>query len=140
VVDLRKEDGMDILDGIGLKPPEHDVVSEEYIITKALQFMEEGLGESTTQWLVDEDEDLVELVQGGLEMLGCGRGFSRDEPLTGMGIGAFYRMMSIIGFESKFQAIRDSPPGKFLDHLVMEHRVTGMAAHMYNLLERPSVS
>jgi hypothetical protein len=139
-VDLHKEVTMDILDGIDLKLPKHDVMSEAYITTKALHFTEEGLGESTTQWLVDEDEELVELVLGGLEMLGGGRGFSRKEPLTGMGIGAFYRMMSIIGFERKFQAVCGSPPGQFLDLLVMEHRITGIVAHMYNLVERPSVT
>lgn len=118
---------------------EHEVMAQGYIEEKARRCADEGLGERAELWLQSQGRDLVTAVQSGMRQIADGRGFSPESPLEGIGISAFYRMMTIIGFRCAGQELCDTVRGCFLDKMVMKHEVTGMVVHMYNLVEKPQV-
>jgi hypothetical protein len=115
----------------------HDLTAQGYIEHKASRMAEEGLGERAVAWLRSGGEGLVAVVLDGLRQIQDGCGFSEEQPLTGIGISGFHRMMAILGFRCRQQSLCSMSEEGMLDRMVMQHKVTEMVARMYNLVERP---
>jgi hypothetical protein len=120
--------------------PEHRVMAQGYIEEKARRCVETGLDRRAEMWLASQGSNLVPAVLSGMRQIADGNGFSPESPLEGIGISAFYRMLAIIGFRCQGQMLCDTVDGCFLDRMVMKHQVTGMVAHLYNLVEIPLMS
>ena len=117
----------------------HDLTAQGYIEFKATRLVEEGLGDRAMGWLGSGGPRLVEAAQDGLRQIVDGRGFSMDGALTGIGIAGFHRMMAILGFRCRKQSLCSMDEAGILDKMLMQHKVTGIVAQMYNLVDRPKL-
>ena len=108
-----------------------------YLLSKARRYVKlgpQGYRADDALGMPPEDcpEPVLAAIRCGMEQLCALRGWSRDEPLEGIGIDGFYALLRTLHFEVEFQLASQLDDGTFLDEMHMRHSVTGRHIVLYN--------
>jgi len=109
-----------------------------YIYAKAEIFLRMNPGIAEKEWKRDfrVPDKYHEKIRSGLEQILAGAGQKREQPLRGIGICAFYALMSIIGLKVVSQAA-EFGEDDVLDTMTLEQHITGNQVIIFNLVDHP---
>ena len=109
-----------------------------YILAKARMFLRMNEGIAEKEWKRDfgVPDKYHEKIRSGLEQILAGAGQKREQPLRGIGICAFYALMSIIGLKVVSQAA-EFGEDDVLDTMTLEQHITGKQVIIFNLVDHP---
>jgi hypothetical protein len=100
-----------------------------YIVTKAHHRKADGLGMPSADW---DDDDLA-AIESCFRQITEGRGYTRDNPVQGVGIGGFYAALSTLHFRLVEQrATLADDEQAFNDEMVFEHLADQRTLTLYN--------
>lgn len=109
-----------------------------YIVSKAHLYLQIGpdryrkadaLGMPSADW---DDDDLA-AIESCFRQITEGRGYSKDNPVEGVGIGGFYAALYTLHFrlaEQRATLVDDSQA--FIDEMVFEHLTKDLTLTLYN--------
>lgn len=113
-----------------------------YIQTKAARFIKVGaeiyrssdaFKMPRLEWELGEP-DILELLKSGCEQLLENKGLSIDDPIDGLTVSAFYKLLAMFHFKPKARNSKRIGQGVFVDEITFEHEVTGDKTTIFNLV------
>ncbi len=106
-----------------------------YMRAKAAIYLKAGpvefrrqFGTPPIEW---NPKDLA-LVEAGMEQVLAWNGASVDDPFTGLGIGGFYALMDVLGFDAGKQSLAAMKPDSIIDRISFRHDGTGQEIILFN--------
>ncbi len=125
--------------------PEYLALAEEnqfvYLFSKAYLFLKMGPEAYRNQDFFDQpsedtDPSVLEAISNGCRQILSGRGFSAEEPLTGLGISGFYALMDLFHFKLGRQSIAGRMEGRrgMLDRMEMCHVMDERPCVLFNFV------
>ena len=132
----------EVMDGM---TPEYLSLAEEnqfiYLFSKAFLYLKMGpeayrRRDFFKQPSEDADADELAAIENGCRQILNGRGFSADQPLTGLGISGFYRLMDLFHFKLRSQSVAGRVEGRrgMLDRMDMQHAMDERTCVLFNLV------
>ena len=120
--------------------PDGTPVEFVYLLSKAGKYLKAGPAAYRAADMfkmppADASEELLAIIQSGMEQICSYRGYSRDNPFTGLGIKGFYALLSTLHFEVEQQSATRVDAATILDTMHMRHRMTGEEIVLYNLVQ-----
>jgi hypothetical protein len=112
-----------------------------YIFSKADQFLQLGADAYREEDFFKQppnkmSEEDLEILQLACKQIIEGKGFDKNNPLTGLGVSGFYDVMRLFHFKSKsrktFYQFQQGEEKGALDCITFQHRVDGREATLYN--------
>lgn len=124
--------------------PSEVPVTFVYLLSKAKVYLEKGPDRYRADDFFamppkDWPEELLSVVQNGMEQICNFRGYSLNDPFTGLGIGGFYALLATLHFEREIQFLREMSDATIMDEMHMTHRVIGNRIVLYNVVSKPIV-
>jgi hypothetical protein len=113
----------------------------EYIISKAERFVTLGPDEyrkgdafkmPNKEWTKEE----LEILKHACMQLIGGKGFTKENPLTEVGIPGFYKLIDLFHYNCKRQALCSYDEDGFLDEMTCVHFITQQKLILYNFIPR----
>ena len=125
--------------------PEYLSLAEDnqfvYLFSKAFLFLKMGPEAYRNQDFFNQpsediDAEELELINNGCRQILAGRGFSTDQPLTGLGISGFYALMDLFHFKLRRQSIAGRMEGRrgMLDRMEMQHVMDERLSVLFNFV------
>ena len=112
-----------------------------YLFSKAFLFLKMGPAayrrrDFFKQPSEDSSSEEIELINNGCRQILEGRGFSTDQPLTGLGISGFYALMDLLHFKLRRQSIAGRMEGRrgMLDRMEMQHLMDERLSVLFNFV------
>jgi hypothetical protein len=133
----------EVMDGMS---PEYLAEAEEnefvYLFTKSFLYLRMGPEAYRRQDFFnrpaeDTDPSDLERIEAGCRQILGGVGFTKDRPLTGLGISGFYSLLNMFHFKLHRQSIAGRLEGRqgMLDRMEMYHVMDGRTCVLFNAVE-----
>jgi len=114
-----------------------------YILGKAIQYLTVGpviyrKNDFFNQPLSSINEEELAFIKNGCQQLLQGKGFTIDNPFTGLEVGGFYRLFDLFHFEFHSRITHRTMRNKmnvFIDEMKMQHIIDQSVVVYFNLIE-----
>jgi len=123
------------------KDPKSPPPEFAYILSKAQLYCRIGRdkyrkGDPFKRPDIDASTEILDAIDRGMEQICKNRGWSREQPLEGIGIEGFAELASTLHFSVKQQRLVAMEPAAILDEMLVENTLTGMRITFFNRVSR----